>query len=112
MLTFAPATRTDIEQFYGGVRETLKAICVKRDGVAVGFVGIAIEPIQARFFCEYRDLTCAELCKCWRAVKMALRYALESRRPVVSVAESEHGHKNLTRLGFIHIEENVYVLPR
>lgn len=108
MLTYAPATRTDIEQFYGGVRETLKAICVKRDGIPVGFVGIAIEPLQVRFFSEYRDMTCTELCKSWRAVKAAMRYVRESRRPVVSVAQNDEGHKNLQRLGFIHVAEDVY----
>lgn len=108
MLTYAPATRADIEQFYGGVRETLKAICVKRDGVPVGFVGIAIEPLRVRFFSEYRDMTCAELCKSWRAVRAAMRYVRESRRPVVSVAQGDDGHKNLTRLGFIHIDGDVY----
>jgi hypothetical protein len=108
MLTYAPATRADIVQFYGGVRETLKAICVKRDGVPVGFVGLAIEPQRARFFSEYRDLSCAELCRGWRAVKAAMRYVHESRRLVVSVAENEQGHKNLKRLGFTHIDGEVY----
>lgn len=109
MLTFAPATREDIQFFYGSVRETLKAICVKRDGVPVGFVGIAMEPTRARFFSEYRDMTCAELCKSWRAVKAAMQYVRESRRPVVSVADGDQGHKNLTRLGFVHIEGDVYI---
>lgn len=108
MLTFAPATQEDIQFFYGGVRETLKAICVKRDGVPVGFVGLAIEPTRARFFSEHRDMTCAELRKSWRAVKAAMKYVRESRRPVVSVAEGDHGHKNLTRLGFTHIDGEVY----
>lgn len=108
MLTYAPATRADIEQFYGDVRETIKAICAKRDGVPVGFVGIAIEPMQARFFSEYRDMTCAELCRSWRAVRAAMRYVKESRRPVVAVAQGEEGHKNLTRLGFVLVEDDIY----
>lgn len=108
MLTYGPATRADIEQFYGGVRETLKAICIKRDGVPVAFVGIAIEPLQVRFFSEYRDMSCAELCKSWRAVKEAMRYVRESRRPVVAVAQDDHGHKNLARLGFTRIDEDIY----
>ena len=109
MLTYAPATAEDIRFFYGPQRETLKAICVKRDGVPVGFVGIAIEPTRARFFSEYRDMTCAELCKSWRAVKAAMQYVRESRKPVVCVAQHEQGHKNLTRLGFTHVEDDVYV---
>lgn len=111
MLTFAPATRGDIERFYGGVRETLKAICVKRDGVPVAFIGIAIEPLHARFFSQYRDMTCAELCKSWRAVRKAMRYVHESRKPVFSVAQNDHGHKNLQRLGFVRLEEDVYAWP-
>lgn len=108
MLTHGPATRTDIEQFFGAQRETIKAICVKRDGIPVGFVGLAIEPMRARFFSEYRDMSCAELCKSWRAVKAAMRYVHESRRPVVAVAQGEDGHQNLTRLGFTRIEEDLY----
>lgn len=108
MLTYGPATQEDIERFYGGVRETLKIICVRRDEVPVGFVGIAIEPLQARFFSEYREMTCAELCKAWRAVKASMRYVRESRRPVVSMAEGDQGHKNLKRLGFTHITGDIY----
>jgi hypothetical protein len=108
MLTYGPATRADIEQFYGPQRETLRVICVKRDGVPVGFVGIAIEPFQARFFSEYRGLTCAELCRGWRAVKAAMRYVRESRKPVVAMAENEQGHKNLQRLGFTRVTGDVY----
>lgn len=108
MLTYAPATRADIEQFYGSTKETLKTICVKRDGVPVGFVGLAIEPQRARFFSEYRDLSCAELCRGWRAVKAAMQYVRESHRPVVSVAENDQGHKNLQRLGFTHVTGDVY----
>lgn len=111
MLTYAPATEQDIKVFYGGVRETLKAICVKRDGIPVGFVGVAIEPTRVRFFSEHRDMTCAELCKSWRAVRAAMQYVRESRRQVVSVAEGDHGHKNLTRLGFVHAEGDVYTWP-
>lgn len=109
MFTYAPATKADILAFYGHARETLKAICVKRDGVPVGFVGIAISPHHARFFSEYRDLSCKELCQCFRAVKMAMRFVKESRRPVISIAEHEQGHKNLKRLGFAHVDNELYV---
>lgn len=109
MLTYAPATTEDIRSFYGSVRETLKAICVKRDGVPVGFVGIAIEPLQARFFSEHRDMTCVELCKAWRAARAAMRYVRESHKPVVAVAQGDEGHKNLARLGFVLVEGDIYV---
>lgn len=109
MLTVGPATTLDIKSYYGSTKETLRAICVKRDGVPVGFVGIAIGPHYSRFFSEYRDLNCKELCKCYRAVKMAMRFVKESRRPVVSIAEHEQGHKNLQRLGFKHVENELYV---
>lgn len=111
MLTYVPATNEDITQFYGGVRESLKAICVKRDGVPVAFVGIALEPLQARFFAEYRDMTCAEIRKSWRAVLMAMRYVRESRRPVVSIADGAEGHKNLSRLGFVQRASDYYAWP-
>lgn len=109
MLSFDYATRSDIEQFYGHLRESIKAVCVKRDGIPVGMVGLALESIQARFFCEDKDMTCAEMCKSWRAVKMAMRLVRASHRPVVSIAESDHGHKNLTRLGFIQVEGDYYI---
>lgn len=109
MLTYAPATRTDIEQFYSGVRETIKAMCVKRDGVPVAMIGIAFELQRVRFFSEHHDMTCAEMRKAWRAVKAAMQYVRETRRLVVSVAQDEQGHKNLRRLGFVHVEEDIYL---
>lgn len=109
MLTFTPATRSDLVEFYGHVRETLKVICAKRDGKVIGVVGLAIGPQQSRFFSEYRDMNCKELCHAYRAVKMAMKYVKESRRPVISIAEHDQGHKNLLRLGFKHVEDAVYV---
>lgn len=109
MFTYSVATKADIVAFYGSVRETLRVICAKRDGVPVGFVGIAIGPHDARFFSEHRGLSCKEMCQCYRAVKMAMKYVKESRRPVISIAEHEQGHKNLKRLGFKHVDGDLYV---
>ena len=105
---FAPATAEDVRVFYGSVNQSMRAICVKRDGLPVGFVGLAIEQGYARFFSEYRDLSTAELCCGWRAVKAAMRYVRESKRPVVAVAMNDHGHKNLTRLGFVRLKDDLY----
>lgn len=109
MLTYSPTTRADIIAFYGTVRETIKAISVKRDGEMVGIAGIAIGPQQSRFFSEYKDLSCKELRQGYRAVKMAMQYVKASRRPVVSIAEHDMGHKNLKRLGFTHVDGDVFV---
>lgn len=109
MMTFSPASRNDIIEFYGSVRETLKVICAKRDGKVVGVVGLAVGKEQSRFFSEYKDMSCKELCQAYRAVKMAMRYVKESRRPVVSIAEHDLGRKNLLRLGFKHVEDSIFV---
>lgn len=109
MLTYSAATRADILAFYGGVHETLRVICAKRDGKVVGVVGLAVGKEQSRFFSEYKNLSCKELCHCYRAVKMAMKYVKESRRPVISIAEHEQGHQNLKRLGFTHVEGDIFV---
>lgn len=108
MLTFDVATRSDVERFYGSVRESMKAVCVKRCGEPVLIIGLVLEPLQSRFFSDHKDMTCDEMVKSWRAVKMAMRFVRESRRPVVAIAENDHGHKNLTRLGFTRIDGDYY----
>lgn len=110
-LTFAPATQEDIRRFYGSVRESLRAICIKRDGEPVGIIGIAYERWQARFFFEHKDMTHEQMRRMWRAVKAAMKFVHESKRPVVAIAENDHGHKNLTRLGFVRVTEDLYQWP-
>lgn len=109
MMTFSLATKDDVRVLYGSTRETIRAICFKRDGVPVAICGLAIEPTRARFFSEHLELSCKELVQCWRGVKMAMQLVRNSKRPVFAVAEHAQGHKNLSRLGFVLIEDDYYM---
>lgn len=108
-MTYVEASAEDVRQLLGNAKETIKAIAVRDGEKTVALIGLALEPLQNRFFAEYRDLSCADMKKAWRGVLMAMRLVRESRRPVAAVADGEQGHKNLKRLGFIHIDEDYYL---
>lgn len=101
------ATAADLREFYGEF-PTMHAVCAKKDGKVVGVVGLVLEPLQNRFFSEFR-LPRRELAKpFWRAARLAMQFVMNSKRPVVAIAQHDHGHKNLTRLGFEHVEGEYY----
>lgn len=109
MLTYGPATSGDISQFYGKIDKTIKAVCVWRNDVPMLIVGLSITKGVATFFSEHKmSETELKSVTVWRAVKAAMALVDASKRPVISIAESVCGHKNLQRLGFEYVSMGVY----
>jgi len=105
-----PATGKDIVEFYGSSPYSMRALVAELDGKIVGVIGVVREPSAGKFFCDFSDelrpfLGCIKI---WRAVKAANEFAKAYRGPIVAVAEHAEGCRNLHRLGWTHLQGELY----
>jgi hypothetical protein len=110
------ATAEDIDTYYGfRPAQTLQAIVIQFDGEVVGLIGVARHVDHARFFSEFREVLRPHLrtLPVLRAIKRAQALVSGSRLPVYAIAEETEADsvRILTRLGFIHHQENIYTWP-
>jgi hypothetical protein len=111
MLTWGYATAADIDAYYGDrPRETMRAVVIRMDGVAVGVIGLAKEVDRDRAFSECKPVLCAHLRSIvvLRAIKAFMKLVEASRIPVYAISE---GTGVLDRLGFRHVDGDVYEWP-
>lgn len=105
------ATDADLREFYGTF-PTMRAVAAKQDGKVVGIVALVMSPQYSRLVSEFRGVTGKSFAFAfWRAARLAMCFVRESGRPVLALAEHDHGHKNLSRLGFTRIAEDCYLWP-
>lgn len=106
-----PATAVDIEAYYGEPpSNTMRATVVEMDGEIVGVIGVVREPTVGRFFCDFqpklqpyvRSITIM------RAVKGSMAFVEQYRGPVVAIAEHAEGCRILHRLGWTHLQGELY----
>ena len=106
-----PATAQDIEAYYGKEpRGTLRAYAAIMDGEVVGLIGIVREATVGRFFCDFKPKLQPYLqsITIMRAVKRSMEFADQYRGPVVAVAEHAEGCRILHRLGWTHLQGELY----
>lgn len=80
------------------------------DGEVVGIIGVVRESEVGKLFCDFdpklqpylRSITL------WRAVKASMRFCDEYRGPVVAIAGHAEGCRWLHRLGWTHLQGDVY----
>lgn len=113
MIAYRFATAEDIASFYEGrAHPTLRAVIVTLDGAPSAIVGLAREGLHAKFFSEYKPEFAPHLkaMSTLRAIKLAMSFVADSRLEVFAVADDEEpdSHRVLTRLGFVHEEEDLY----
>jgi hypothetical protein len=109
-ITSSVATAADIDEFYGErPGESMRAISVKADGKIVGIVGVAIERTRSRAFSEYKPEFAPHLksIAVLRAIKAAQQLFDASRKPVVAVCDGSAAL--LVRMGFVHLQDNIYL---
>ena len=110
------ATAVDIDAYYGSRPEqTIRALVVTLNDQVAGVVGIARHADHARFFGEFRPELRKHLksLPAMRAIKRAQAFIEESVLPVFAIAEETEPDaiRFLTRLGFVHHEENIFAWP-
>lgn len=88
----------------------MKAIVAVMDGEVVGCIGVIRDRDAGRYFADFKEKLTPHLksITIMRAVKASLRFVEEYAGPVVSVSEDAEGVMILTRLGFTHIEGELF----
>lgn len=112
-----PATAGDIRAFYGDrPHPTLKAIVVAQGPEILGVIGLAREATRAKFFSEIREDLRPRLKRMisLRTIWAAMELVRQSKLPVFAIAQEDEpdSHRVLKRLGFVHLEGDVYQWPR
>lgn len=111
------ATANDLRQFYEGrPHPTLKALVVCDGQRLLGIVGLAREGVRSKFFSEIREDLRPSLKKviCLRTILRARELVRASKLPVFAIAQADEpdAHRLLQRLGFVHLQDEVYQWPR
>lgn len=111
-LTYRFATESDLRQFYGELpRQTIRAVVVLLDGEPAGVIGLARDGGCAKLFSEYKPEMQHHLRRfqVLRAIRLAMTLVESSISEVYAVREE--GTDVLLRLGFEHVEGDIYKWP-
>jgi hypothetical protein len=109
-ITWGDASAADIDEFYGDrPGESMHAIIVRVDGQPAGIIGVAIERARLRAFSEYKPELEPHLksIAALRAIKAAQKMFAASRLPLFAVCDGSAAL--LVRLGFVHVQDDVYL---
>ena len=105
------ASAKDIVDYYGEPqRGTIKALVALMDGELVGIAGVIRDGYIGRYFVDFKDELQPHLqsITLWRAIKESHRFCDEYRGPILAVAEHAEGHRLLNKLGWTHLEGDLY----
>jgi hypothetical protein len=112
MITWSYASAAEVDAYYGErPAQTMRAIVIRLDDKPAGIIGVAFEGDRMRAFSEY----CPELephlksMPVLRAIKASQRMFAQSAKPVIAVREGCSGV--LERLGFVQIDEELFIWP-
>ena len=88
----------------------MRVIVAEMDGEIVGVIGVVRELDLGKLFCDFKPKLQPYLrsITIMRAVKAAMRFADEYRGPIVAVAEHAEGCRILNRLGWTHLQGELY----
>lgn len=103
------AIAADVDTLYRGrPYETLRAIVITLEGRPAAIIGLAKEPDRERAFSEYLPELQPHLrsMPVLRAIQAFMKWVKASAAPVYALSE---GTGILERLGFTHLEENVFI---
>jgi hypothetical protein len=111
-LTYRFATESDLRQYYGDLpRPTVRVVVVLLNGEPAGVIGLARDVGCERLFSEYKPEMQRHLRRfeVLRAIKLAMSLVESSKCDVYAVREE--GTDILLRLGFEHVEDDIYKWP-
>lgn len=101
-----------MRRFYGELpRQTIRAVVLLLDGEPAGVIGLARNGGCEKLFSEYKPEMQEHLRRfeVLRAIKLAMTLVESSRCEVYAVREE--GTDVLLRLGFEHVEDDIYKWP-
>lgn len=111
-LTYRFATETDLRRFYGELpRQTIRAVVVLLNNEPAAVIGLARDAGVAKLFSEHKPEMQQHLRRfeVLRAIVLAMSLVRSSRSDVYAVREE--GTDVLLRLGFEHVEGDIYKWP-
>lgn len=111
-VTVYPAKASDIIDFYGEAhRQTLKAVVFKVKNIIMGVVGTCRVDDQLLLFSDIKDefIPYLKSITVLRTIKNMQKIAENSRLPVVATISEKFGPDLIERMGFEHVEGDVYV---
>jgi hypothetical protein len=111
-LTYRFATESDLRQFYGELpRQTVRAVVILLDNEPAGIIGLARESGCEKLFSEYKPEMQPHLRRfeVLRAIKLAMTLVESAKCDVYAVRDE--GTDILLRLGFEHVEDDIYKWP-
>lgn len=111
-LTYRFATESDLRQFYGELpRQTVRAVVILLDNEPAGVIGLARDASCEKLFSEHKPEMQQHLRRfeVLRAIKLAMTLVESSKCDVYAVREE--GTDVLLRLGFEHVEDDIYKWP-
>lgn len=112
-LTYRFATAADLERFYGGApRMTTRAVVVLLNDEPVVVIGLGYGKDCATLYSDAKPEAHAlrHRFEILRAIKLAMTLVKECKREVVAIRQE--GTDILLRLGFEHLEGEIYTWPR
>lgn len=88
----------------------MKALVAEIDGEIVGCIGVLRERYVGKYFfdCDARLTPHFRSIKLLRALKASMRWVKEYQGPLVSMADGAEGAEILIRLGFTHLEGDLF----
>jgi hypothetical protein len=88
----------------------MRAIVAEMEGLVVGFIGVTREQGYGKLFVDFKPELQPYLrsITIMRAVKAAMKFADDYRGPIVAVAEHGEACRILNRLGWTHLDGDVY----
>lgn len=111
-VTYRFATESDLRRFYGELpRQTIRAVVVLLNNEPAGVIGLARNDGCEKLFSEYKPEMQPHLYRfeVLRAIKLAMSLVESSKGDVYAVREA--GTDVLLRLGFEHVEDDIYKWP-
>jgi hypothetical protein len=109
-LTYRFATESDLRRFYGELpRQTIRAVVVLLNDEPAGVIGLARDVGCERLFSNSKPALDLRRFEVLRAIKLAMTLVESSRCDVYAVREE--GTDILLRLGFEHVEDDIYKWP-
>lgn len=104
-MSYRYAVEADIRRFYGYTR-TMRAVAILKGDEPLAIIGLADTGDVRRLFSDYKPELNLKSMTILRAIKLAMQMVCASRKPVVAVEQP--GTNMLQRLGFVHVEDDVY----
>ena len=109
------ATAVDARNFWGKpMHETFRGMAWTLDGEVVGLMGICRDAAGSKFFADYLPEMESRMneISMQRVLMITLGWVKKHPYPVHAVAKHEKGHALLQRIGFTHLDKDVYLWPK